>query len=200
MGIFKRFKRQTPAAITIVSGLPRSGTSMMMKVLEAGGMEIVTDNLRVADEDNPKGYYELEDVKALKDGDDSWILDAPGKAVKVISSLLEFLPSDYKYKIVFMRREIAEILASQKQMLIRRGENSDGNDQEMAEMFQEHLKRVRVWLANQPNMDVLYVDYNALMADPDPEIKAVTEFLGITNNLEAMLAVPDKKLYRQKAG
>lgn len=173
---------------------------MMMKVLEAGGMEIVTDNLRVADEDNPKGYYELEDVKALKDGDDSWILDAPGKAVKVISSLLEFLPSDYKYKIVFMRREIAEILASQKQMLIRRGENSDGNDQEMAEMFQEHLKRVRVWLANQPNMDVLYVDYNALMADPDPEIKAVTEFLGITNNLEAMLAVPDKKLYRQKAG
>ena len=163
-------------------------------------MEIVTDNLRVADEDNPKGYYELEDVKALKDGDDSWILDAPGKAVKVISSLLEFLPSDYKYKIVFMRREIAEILASQKQMLIRRGENSDGNDQEMAEMFQEHLKRVRVWLANQPNMDVLYVDYNALMADPDPEIKAVTEFLGITNNLEAMLAVPDKKLYRQKAG
>jgi hypothetical protein len=199
LGIFKRFIRQEPAVITIVSGLPRSGTSMMMKVLEAAGMEIFTDNLRTADEDNPKGYYELEDVKALKDGDYSWIKDAPGKVVKVISSLLEYLPSDYKYRIVFMSREIAEILASQKQMLIRRGENSDGDDKQMAEMFQEHLKRVRVWLANQPNMDVLYVDYNTLMGDPDPEIKAVAEFLGLSEKLDAMLAVPDKKLYRQKA-
>ena len=172
---------------------------MMMKVLEAGGMEIFTDNLRTADEDNPKGYYELEDVKALKDGEDLWINDAPGKAVKVISSLLEYLPSGYKYRIIFMRREIAEILASQKQMLIRRGENSDGDDKQMAEMFQEHLKRVRVWLANQPNMEILYVDYNALMANPDPEIKAVAEFLGLIDKLDAMLAVPDKKLYRQKA-
>ena len=200
MGIFNRFKkRQAPAPITLVSGLPRSGTSMMMKVLEAGGMEIFTDNLRTADEDNPKGYYELEDVKALKDGKVDWMQDAPGKVVKVISSLLEYLPSGYHYKIVFMRREIAEILASQKQMLIRRGENSDGDDKQMAEMFQEHLKRVRVWLANQPNMDVLYVDYNNLMADPDPEIKAVAKFLGLNEKLDAMLAVPDKKLYRQKA-
>jgi hypothetical protein len=196
--IFKRTQKLQPV-ITIVSGLPRSGTSMMMKVLEVGGMEIFTDNLRVADEDNPKGYYELEDVKALKDGRSDWMQDAPGKAVKVISSLLEYLPSTYKYKIIFMRREIAEILASQKQMLIRRGESSDGDDQKMAEQFQEHLKRVRVWLANQPNMDVLYVDYNALMTDPDPEIKAVAEFLGLTEDLDAMLAVPDKKLYRQKA-
>ena len=119
--------------------------------------------------------------------------------VKVISSLLEYLPSDYKYKIVFMLREIAEILASQKQMLIRRGEASRADDQKMAEQFQEHLKRVRVWLANQPNMEILYVDYNALMAEPEPEITAVTEFLGLTDELAAMLAVPDKKLYRQKA-
>ena len=196
--IFKRSQKSVPM-ITIVSGLPRSGTSMMMKVLEAGGLQIFTDNLRIADEDNPKGYYELEQVKALKDGDDSWIKDAPGKVVKVISSLLEYLPSTYKYKIIFMRREIAEILASQKQMLIRRGEPSEGDDQKMAEMFQEHLKRVRVWLANQSNMETLYVDYNALMREPDPEIKAVAEFLGLNENLEAMLAVPDKKLYRQKA-
>jgi hypothetical protein len=118
--------------------------------------------------------------------------------VKVISSLLEFLPANYKYKIVFMRREIAEILASQKQMLIRRGESSDGDDRKMAEIFQEHLKRVRVWLANQPNMEVLYVDYNALMANPAPEIKAVANFLGLNEKLDTMLAVPDKKLYRQK--
>jgi hypothetical protein len=200
LGIFSPFrKRKATAAITIVSGLPRSGTSMMMKVLEAGGMEVFTDNLRTADEDNPKGYYELEDVKALKDGKSDWMQDAPGKVVKVISSLLEYLPLEYNYKIIFMRREIAEILASQKQMLIRRGEPSDGDDQEMAGIFQEHLKRVRVWLANQPNMDILYVDYNELMGDPDPKIKAVAEFLGLTENLDAMLAVPDKKLYRQKA-
>ena len=200
MGIFNPFKkRKAPAVITIVSGLPRSGTSMMMKVLQAGGLEVFTDNLRTADEDNPKGYYELEDVKALKDGKSDWMQDAPGKVVKVISSLLEYLPSEYKYKIVFMRREIAEVLASQKQMLIRRGESSEGDDQKMAEIFQEHLKRVRVWLANQPNMDILYVDYNALMADPNPEVKAVAEFLSLTENLDAMLAVPDKKLYRQKA-
>lgn len=200
--VFRNFFKnlqKTAATIIIVSGLPRSGTSMMMKVLEAGGVDIVTDNIRVADEDNPKGYYELEPVKALKEGDDDWITDAPGKAVKVISSLLEHLPSTYQYKIVFMRREIAEILASQKQMLIRRGETSEGDDSQMAEMFQEHLKRVRVWLANQPNMEVLYVDYNALMGNPDPEIKAVAEFLGLTKNLNAMLAVPDNKLYRQKA-
>jgi LPS sulfotransferase NodH len=197
LGIFKRFQRQSPE-ITIVSGLPRSGTSMMMKILEAGGMQIFTDNLRLADEDNPKGYYELEQVKALKDGDKSWLKDASGKVVKVISSLLEFLPANYKYKIVFMRREIAEILASQKQMLIRRGESSDGDDRKMAEIFQEHLKRVRVWLANQPNMEVLYVDYNALMANPAPEIKAVANFLGLNEKLDTMLAVPDKKLYRQK--
>ena len=172
---------------------------MMMKVLEAAGMEVFTDNLRTADEDNPKGYFELEQVKALKDGDDSWVKDATGKVVKVISSLLEYLPPSYKYKILFMRREIAEILASQKQMLIRRGEPSEGDDQKMAEQFQEHLKRVRVWLANQPNLEVLYGDYNALMAEPGPEIKAVAEFLGLTDHLEAMLAVPDKKLYRQKA-
>lgn len=199
MGIFKRFRREQPAVITIVSGLPRSGTSMMMKVLEAAGMEVFTDNLRVADEDNPKGYFELEQVKALKEGDDSWVKDARGKVVKVISSLLEYLPSTYKYKVVFMRREITEILASQKQMLIRRGEPSEGDDQKMAEMFQEHLKRVRVWLANQPNMEVLYVDYNALMADPAPQVKAMAEFLGLSDHLEAMLAVPDKNLYRQKA-
>jgi LPS sulfotransferase NodH len=199
LGIFKRFRREQPAVITIVSGLPRSGTSMMMKVLEAAGMEVFTDNLRVADEDNPKGYFELEQVKALKEGDDSWVKDARGKVVKVISSLLEYLPSTYKYKVVFMRREITEILASQKQMLIRRGEPSEGDDQKMAEMFQEHLKRVRVWLANQPNMEVLYVDYNALMADPAPQVKAMAEFLGLSDHLEAMLAVPDKNLYRQKA-
>jgi hypothetical protein len=196
--LLKRFRRPQ-AAITVVSGLPRSGTSMMMKILEAGGMQILTDNLRMADEDNPKGYFEFEQVKTLKDGDHAWIQAAQGRAVKVISSLLERLPSTHRYKIIFMRREIREILASQKQMLIRRGESSSGDDRQMAENFLEHLKRVRVWLANQPNMEVLYVDYNDLMREPAHQIKAVAEFLGLEENLAAMLAVPDAGLYRQKA-
>lgn len=195
--LFNRFK-QKPVSITIVSGLPRSGTSMMMKILEAGGLPILTDNLRVADEDNPKGYYEFEQVKALQEGDDSWIKAAEGRVVKVISSLLEKLPASHHYKIVFMRRDIREILASQKQMLKRRDESAEGDDRQMAENFQEHLKRTRVWLANQPDMEVLYVDYNALIRDPAPQIQAVAEFLGLQDRLEDMLAVPDAKLYRQR--
>ena len=172
---------------------------MMMKILEAGGVPILTDNLRTADEDNPKGYFELEQVKALKEGQDAWLKDAGGKAVKVISSLLGELPATHRYKVIFMQRQISEVLASQKQMLIRRGEASDGDDRKMAENFQEHLKRVRIWLANQPNMEVLYVSYNDLMADPLPAIKSVAAFLGLEERQEAMLAVPDRNLYRQKA-
>lgn len=198
MGIFSRF-RKPPETVTVVSGLPRSGTSMMMKILEAGGLQILTDNLRAADEDNPKGYFELERVKALKDGDHAWLGDAGGKAVKVISSLLGELPPSFHYRIVFMQRQISEVLASQKQMLIRRGEPAEGDDARMAENFQEHLKRVRVWLANQPNMQVLYVDYNALMADPAPQVRAVAAFLDLEERLPDMLAVPDPALYRQKA-
>jgi hypothetical protein len=186
--------------VIVVSGLPRSGTSMMMKILEAGGILPVTDNQRMADEDNPKGYYELERVKQLTQGDIAWVDEAQGKVVKVISALLEHLPAKFQYKIIFMRREMAEILASQKQMLIRRGEPTDTvDDGTMAEMFQEHLKRVRVWLANQPNMQVHYVDYNGLMKDPAPHITALCDFLDMPLDRAAMLAVPDASLYRQKA-
>jgi LPS sulfotransferase NodH len=198
VNLFKRFQKNSDP-ITIVSGLPRSGTSMMMKILEAGGLPILTDNLRAPDEDNPRGYFEFEQVKALKEGEDVWLKDASGKAVKVISSLLGELPGAYQYRIIFMRRAISEILASQKQMLIRRGESTEGDDQKMAENFQEHLKRVRIWLANQANMHVLYIDYNELMADPAPHITSVAEFLGLEERLDAMLAVPDKGLYRQRA-
>src|SRR5437899_574640 len=110
--------------VTIVSGLPRSGTSMMMKMLEAGGMEPLTDHVRTADEDNPKGYYEFERVKDLEK-DQTWLEDAKGRYVKVISMLLKHLPAGYTYKVIFMRRTMEEILASQRKMLVRRGESPD---------------------------------------------------------------------------
>ncbi len=186
--------------ITVVSGLPRSGTSMMMKMLEAGGMEILTDNLRKPDDDNPKGYYELERVKQLgKAGDTTWLEEAKGRVVKIISALLQHLPGRYRYKIIFMQRKMEEILASQRQMLIRRGEPADEvSDEEMAKAFSKHLKHVEAWLEEQPNMDVIYVSYNGVLQDPHPHCKRINEFFDNTLDTDRMIKVVDRMLYRQR--
>ena len=114
-------KKTLGPPVTVVSGLPRSGTSMMMKMLDQAGLELVTDRLRQADEDNPKGYFEYEPVKQLaRSADRTWLDDARGKGVKIISTLLRELPAHYNYKVVFMRRDLSEILASQAKMLARR--------------------------------------------------------------------------------
>src|ERR1044072_2561799 len=149
--------------VIIVSGLPRSGTSMMMSMLVAGGIPAMTDSIRTADEDNPKGYFELEKVKELAK-DNRWLADAGGRAVKIISALLKHLPTDYRYKVIFMRREMREVLASQRQMLMRRGEPTDKvSDERMAEMFRKHLAEVESWLAKQPNIEVIYTNYNQML-------------------------------------
>lgn len=194
-------KRAAPRPfITVVSGLPRSGTSMMMQILQAGGLPILTDQERSADADNPKGYFELERVKKLKEGDAAWVGQAQGKVVKVISALLEHLPGQYEYKVIFMQRKMEEILASQKQMLIRRGEATDkADDETLALLFQQHLAQVQNWLAQQPNLRVLYVPYDALLRDPQTHIQAVADFLDLPLDLPAMLAVPDKTLHRQRS-
>jgi len=189
----------TQDTITIVSGLPRSGTSMTMKMLDAGGMIILTDNLRSADEDNPKGYFEFELVKQLE-SNQSWLNDARGKAVKIISQLLKSLPKEYTYKIIFMRRNMDEILASQRQMLIRRGEPTDNvNDEKMAKIFQMHLMQVEGWLQKQPNMQVLYIQYNDVLNNPIVNIKKINQFLGGRLDEVSMANVVDKSLHRQQA-
>ncbi len=185
--------------ITIVSGLPRSGTSMMMQMLEAGGMAILTDGLREADADNPRGYYEFERLKQLPKGDHAWLEEAQGKAVKLIAALLEHLPPDHRYKVIFMRRRMAEILASQKRMLVRRGEDPDKtDDEELARLFEKHLRKVEAWLAAQPHVDVLDVDYNAVLADPAPHVRRINAFLGGFLDVAAMVAVVDARLYRNR--
>ncbi|MFQ5606065.1 MAG: sulfotransferase [bacterium] len=185
--------------ITVVSGLPRSGTSMMMKMLEAGGLQILTDNQRTADEDNPKGYYEFEAVKD-EASYNQWIDDARGKVVKIISQLLKNLPSNYTYKIIFMRRKMAEILASQKQMLIRRGEPADNvSDEKMAKMFNLHLLQVETWLEKQTNMEVHYVHYSDVLENPARHVEEINRFLGGGLNTDAMSTVIDKSLHRQRA-
>lgn len=186
--------------VIVVSGLPRSGTSMMMKILAEGGLSILTDELRRADDDNPSGYFELETVKQMSAGNVEWLANAGGKVVKVISSLLEYLPAQYSYKVIFMQREISEILASQRKMLARRNETSAIADAEMEAQFRKHLAVVKPWLMRQPHMDVLSVSYNALMSDPEPVCRRVVEFTGAPLHLNRMLDVPNAQLYRNRAG
>ncbi len=184
--------------ITIVSGLPRSGTSMAMKMLEAGGMVILKDEIRKADEDNPKGYYEFEKVKQLKK-DASWLENAKGKVVKIISSLLEHLPEKYTYKIIFMHRNMEEILKSQRQMLIRRGEPTDAvSDEKMEKMFLKHLQKIEDSLYKQSNMDVLSIHYNEILKEPEKHCEMINRFLGNTLNTRNMTGVIDQALYRQR--
>ena len=184
--------------ITIVSGLPRSGTSMMMKMLEAGGMDILTDNIRKADEDNPKGYFEFEKAKELKK-DASWLEDAKGKVVKIISALLEHLPDKYSYKIIFMHRNMEEILDSQRQMIIRRREPTEEvSDEKMEKMFLKHLQKIEKRLNKQSNMDVLTIHYNEVLKEPAKHSEIVNRFLGNTLNIKNITSVIDQALYRQR--
>ncbi|MBX7209816.1 MAG: sulfotransferase domain-containing protein [Verrucomicrobiaceae bacterium] len=187
--------------VTVVSGLPRSGTSLMMQMITAGGIEAVQDGQRAADADNPKGYLEFEAVKKLKE-DASWVPGAVGKVVKVISMLLFDLPATQKYRVIFMTRHMDEILASQKEMLKRRGTLDDKgpSDDDMRKFFQNHLNKVRNWLSLQANIQVLFVDYNAIMSGDDKGIRDVGEFLGSAVNVDAMKKAIDASLYRNRHG
>ncbi len=192
-------QKTKPQPIIVVSGLPRSGTSMMMKMLAEGGLPVVSDSVRGADEDNPNGYFEFEPVKKLSEGQHEWLAEADGKIVKVISALLEHLPSSRHYKVLFMERDIKEILASQQKMLHRRSQESLASDGEMEAQFRQHLAATKFWLARQPNMDVLYVDYNKLMANPDGYCQPIADFIGLPVDVGRMRNVPNERLYRNRA-
>jgi hypothetical protein len=186
--------------VTVVSGLPRSGTSLMMRMLEAGGLPPLTDGLRAADEDNPRGYYEFERVKQLSKGDRAWMDEARGRAVKVISALLEHLPAGHEYRVLFMRRRMEEVLASQRRMLIRRGERADAaSDAAMAALFDKHVQRITAWLGSRADIRSLDVDYAALLADPAAGAERVAAFLGGGLDTARMAAAVDPSLYRQRA-
>lgn len=196
---FSFLSRLFEKELVVVSGLPRSGTSMMMKMLEAGGIPPLQDNIRTADEDNPKGYYEFERVKKLPN-DTAWMPEAVGKAVKIIALLLTKLPlKGYRYKVLFMRRDIEEIMKSQKQMLIRRGESPDKiSDEEMITTYNRHLSEVLGFLEANSCFSVFFVNYNDLMRDPEDWVPRIAAFLGKEMDLEAMRAVVDPNLYRNR--
>jgi hypothetical protein len=197
----QRMSLRSVAGITIVSGLPRSGTSMMMRMLEAGGMPILTDHIRKADEDNPYGYYEYELAKRLG-SDTSWLEDAGGKAFKLVYRLLYMLPRGYIYRVIFMRRQLEEIIASQQKMLRHHGkETGELDEQQLAkwiERFQTDLRKVIDWLHGQENFTVHYVSYNDLLSDPEAGVSEIVRFVDTSLRIDAMVKVPDRALYRQR--
>lgn len=196
--------------IVIVSGLPRSGTSMMMRMLAAGGMPLMTDAERPADADNPRGYFEFAPVKRLHD-DASWMHQAHGKALKVVSLLLTALPPAFAYKVLFMERNLEEVLASQRAMLLRRvaqgeidashaaADRLDREDTRLRSLYTRHLQQVRAWMHANPSINVLYVHHQEVMADPEGTARDVAAFLKISLDEAAMAAAVEPQLHRQRA-
>jgi len=184
--------------ITIVSGLPRSGTSLMMQMLVAGGMTPLSDGERTADADNPRGYLEWERIKQLPDNP-GCIAEAEGKVVKVISRLLLSLPSGREYRVIFMQRPLPEVLASQDQMLRRRGTYKEGtNPAAMGAAFEKHLRDVYAWLDARTYVKSIRVPYHDALKQPEHISQEIVEFLGIPLNVEAMTQQADASLYRNR--
>lgn len=184
--------------VTIVSGLPRSGTSMMMRMLSQGGLPPLIDNIRVADADNPEGYYEFEPVKQTKK-DASWLKSAPGMVVKMVYRLLYDLPAGYRYRVIFMRRKLEEVIRSQEVMLERKGKGGgEMGDEKLIGLFRDEIAKCEAWLKSQPHFSFIYIDYNELLKSPENSVKQINDYLGGTLNTQAMLAVVNPSLYRQR--
>ena len=182
----------------IITGLPRSGTSMMMKMLEAGGVAVITDKQRQADEDNPYGYFELERVKEIK-RDRSWLDSSSGKAVKMVSMILYDLPLDRDYFLIFMKRNLDEVIASQKVMLARKGETPRADYEEMKQLFSKHLSEIEAWLSERKNFKILYINYGDVVKQPLETAENIQKFLGRGLNIDNMIKSVDPSLYRQRS-
>jgi len=194
-------RRRYGEPVYIVSGLPRSGTSMMMRMLDAGGLTPFTDGERTADIDNPEGYYEFERAKDLeKEPDKSWVRGARGHALKVISFLLRHLPEDNAYRIVYMRRHLDEVLKSQDKMLDRLGNAAPGADLEaMKEAYRNDIVAARLFARKQSYMEMIEIDYRAAVTDPAGAAREVRDFLGVGLDEAAMAAAVKASLYRNRA-
>lgn len=186
--------------ITVVSGLPRSGTSLMMQMLAAGGVPALSDGQRRADEDNPRGYFELEATKRTRT-DASWLLRATGHAVKVIHVHLRDLPLEgHHYRVLLMQRELREVLSSQRTMLERRGESYDPSQDALFErVFRQQLAEVSAWLQHQPTMRSMLVDFKLLLESPRLLAEGVARFLELPLDLDAMELAVDPSLHRQRS-
>ena len=190
-------KTENHEIITVVSGLPRSGTSMMMQMLHAGGLTCLTDELREADISNPKGYFEFEKVKGLRT-DNSWLPEAKGKVIKIISHLLTCLSAELDYKVVFMERDLGEVLASQRKMLENQGQGEENmSDERLRQIFAQQLHQVKQMLADR-QISTIFLDYKCVLEDPVEISTQLRAFLGNDLDQQAMRHVVDHNLYRQR--
>jgi len=171
---------------------------MMMRMLDQGGMPTITDGFRQADEDNPLGYYEFEPVKRLGK-DDSWLPDAYNKVVKIIYIFLYKLPPEHRYKVIFMMRNLDEVVASQKTMLRRRQEGDRLSDDQLVSSFDEQLQQLDLWIRKQPNFTVLYVNYEVVIRDPAEASRDIAQFLGLPLDTEAMTRSVEPALHRNRS-
>jgi hypothetical protein len=185
--------------ITVVSGLPRSGTSLVMQMLAAGGYPILSDHVRTPDEDNPRGYLEYEKVKTLE-RDQSWLAEAEGKAVKIVSFLLPKLPENFDYRVIFVRRDLDEVIRSQEKMLERRGQPPGPSADVMKTHFERHLHSVEAWLAGQAHLSILWCRHADILSDAETESRRIADFLQTALDLPEMTGVVDPALYRQRVG
>ncbi len=174
----------------------------MMQILEKAGLTTLTDQLRTADIDNQQGYYEYEPVKFMKDGNLVWMARAQGKVVKIISHLLAYLPAEYQYKIVFVQRNLVEVVASQNRMLENKGEaaKSANDDEELEQIFGAHIQKIKSWISAQPNIEAVYVEYKLLVQNPAAALEPLEDFLSIELTKPEILAIVDPKYYRRRAG
>lgn len=189
-----------PPVVTLVTGLPRSGTSMLMQMLAAGGVPPLTDGIRGADDDNPRGYLELEAVKELA-RDASCLDEAGGKLLKVVLPLLPYLPEKYRYHVVLIERDMDEILASQAVMLERLGRDATAADPAKLRLaYGRLLRTTRDRLAGHPGMRALRVSHRWLLANPMAGAEALSGFLGGNLDVARMAAAVEINLYRQRRG
>lgn len=184
--------------IVVISGLPRSGTSLMAQILDKGGLEVVCDGKRKADGNNPRGYYELEKVKQIEK-DSSWLKEIRGKAIKIVSPLLKFLPDNFDYQIIFVKRNLEEVMASQREMLLGKNKGVKDNQLKLKKAFKKHLKDIERWIENQKNIEVIYVDHGKVIKSPEKEIEKIACFLKRRLDIKKTSKTVDPLLYRQRS-
>jgi hypothetical protein len=196
--LYRRLRFGDP--VIVVSGLPRSGTSMMMNMLQAGGLTLFADNVRIADDSNPLGYFEFERVKTLEtDPDRSWVRGARGQAIKIVCPLLRFLPETNNYRVVFMERDLVEVIASQDTMLEKAGEPPGGVPQdEVAKAYEHQLWRAKYLVSHRPCFEALFVRHRDVLADPAGQARRVATFLGRVLDVDRMAGAVDERLYRNR--
>jgi hypothetical protein len=197
-GVLRSMGGSAASTVFVVTGLPRSGTSMMMRMLAEGGAPLLVDGVRSADSDNPRGYFELEAVKATA-RDASWVSNAAGRCVKVISTLLPHLPADRNYRVLLMRRNLDQVVRSQTAMLDRLGTAPDTGTEESARQAQlEHLVWLEGWLASARHMKVLGVSYERVVSQSEKEIPRILQFLELDLDAAAMQRAVEPALQRQR--